>query len=122
MTNEERDLITRFIERVGGPAASGGFASVPATTPSAQNLPPVDREADALLAELFQKYPEARYRITQVAVNKVDRSNPDQKEEDCLDKFEEANHQQSAIVVLPDLTFPAYRTGFFDLDPTSHNR
>ncbi len=69
MTNEERDLITRFIERVGGPAASGapaGFASVPTTT--GQNLPPIDRDADALLAELFQKHPEARYRITQVAV------------------------------------------------------
>ena len=67
MTNEERDLITRFIERVGGPPASGGgFASVPTTT--GQNLPPIDRDADALLAELFQKYPEARYRITQVAV------------------------------------------------------
>jgi hypothetical protein len=66
MTNEERDLITRFIERVGGPPASGGFGSVPGT--GAQNLPPIDRDADALLAELFQKYPEARYRITQVAV------------------------------------------------------
>ena len=69
MTNEERDLITRFIERVGGPAASGaptGFASVPTTT--GQNLPPIDRDADALLAELFEKHPEARYRITQVAV------------------------------------------------------
>jgi hypothetical protein len=30
-------------------------------------LPPVDREADALIAQLFQQYPEARYRITQAA-------------------------------------------------------
>ena len=67
MTNEERDLITRFIERVGGPAAGGGFASVPATGGS-QNLPPIDRDADALLADLFQRHPEARYRVTQVAV------------------------------------------------------
>jgi uncharacterized protein len=67
MTNEERDLILSFIQRVGGkPAASGGFAgSVPPVgTP---NLPPVDPEADALLAELFARYPEARYRITQLA-------------------------------------------------------
>jgi hypothetical protein len=66
MTNEERDLITKFIERVGGRvAASGGFAgSVPTTgTP----LPPVDAEADRLLADLFTRYPEARYRITQLA-------------------------------------------------------
>src|SRR6185295_16938870 len=64
MTNEERDLITRFIQRVGG-AATGGFAgSVPATQPA---LPPVDREADALLADLFTRYPEARYRISQMA-------------------------------------------------------
>lgn len=67
MTNEERDLITKFIERVGGrAAASGGFAgSVPATaTPP---LPPVDAEADQLLADLFTRYPESRYRITQIA-------------------------------------------------------
>ncbi len=63
MTNEERDLITRFIQRVGGaPASTGG--SVPATTPA---LPPIDREADALIADLFTRYPEARYRLTQTA-------------------------------------------------------
>jgi hypothetical protein len=67
MTNEERDLITRFIERVGGPPAAGGFGSLPGVG-SSPTLPPIDRDADALLAELFQKYPEARYRITQVAV------------------------------------------------------
>jgi hypothetical protein len=65
MTNEERDLITRFIQRVGG--APGGFgASVPATQP-AQPLPPIDKEADALIADLFNRYPETRYRITQMA-------------------------------------------------------
>ena len=65
MTNEERDLITRFIERVGG-AQAGGFA--PGTGQSgAQPLPPVDREADALIADLFVRHPEARYRITQTA-------------------------------------------------------
>lgn len=64
MTNEERDLINQFIQRVAGPPAGGGFAgSVPTTTA----LPPVDREADALLADLFQRFPEARYRVTQYA-------------------------------------------------------
>jgi hypothetical protein len=55
MTNEERDLITRFVERVGG-AAGGG-----------QPLPAIDPEADRLIADLFSRYPEARYRITQMA-------------------------------------------------------
>lgn len=62
MTNEERDLIAQFVQRVGGPA--GGFGgSVPATSA----VPPMDREADAWLAELFQRFPEARYRVTQYA-------------------------------------------------------
>ena len=63
MTNEERDIITRFIERVGG-APSASFGSVPGAAPP---LPPIDREADALIGELFAKYPEARYRLTQTA-------------------------------------------------------
>jgi len=66
MTNEERNLITQFISRVGGGQPQSGFGgSVPATVQP--NLPPVDREADALIADLFQRYPEARYRITQLA-------------------------------------------------------
>jgi uncharacterized protein len=64
MTNEEREIITRFIERVGGAKTGGGFGSVPG---SASALPPVDKEADALIGELFAKYPEARYRLTQTA-------------------------------------------------------
>jgi hypothetical protein len=70
MTNEERDLITQFIQRVGGApsASSSGFGgSVPATTTGQPPLPPVDRDADALIADLFTRYPEARYRITQLA-------------------------------------------------------
>ena len=67
MTNEERDLITRFIQRVGGaPQGSGFSGSVPATQP-AQPLPPVDPEADALIGDLFNRYPEGRYRMTQLA-------------------------------------------------------
>lgn len=66
MTNEERDLITQFVSRVGGVAASGGFAgSVPSG--GQQGAAPVDRDADALIADLFNKYPEARYRLTQLA-------------------------------------------------------
>ena len=68
MTNEERDLISRFIARVGGAPQSGGFltgGSVPATQPQ---LPPIDREADGLIAQQFQQFPEARYRVTQMAV------------------------------------------------------
>ncbi len=66
MTNEERDLITQFVSRVGGVAASGGFAgSVPSS--GQQGAAPVDHDADALIAELFAKYPEARYRLTQLA-------------------------------------------------------
>ncbi len=64
MTNEERDLITRFIERVSG-AAPSGFGSVPST--GQPGLAPVDPEADALIGQLMAKYPEARYRITQLA-------------------------------------------------------
>lgn len=50
MTNEERELITSFVTRT---VAAGGE--------------PIDPEADALLKELFEKHPEARYRITQLA-------------------------------------------------------
>lgn len=50
MTNEERTLITGFVTRT---VQAGGE--------------PIDPEADALLKELFEKHPEARYRITQLA-------------------------------------------------------
>jgi hypothetical protein len=67
MTNEENDLITQFIARVSGAQAArpsfGG--SVPATQRPA--LPPIDPEADRLIADLFNRYPEARYRLTQLA-------------------------------------------------------
>ena len=61
MTPEERDIISRFVQRVAGsPSAS----SVPGTQTA---LPPVDYDADSHLAGLFQQYPEARYRMTQFA-------------------------------------------------------
>lgn len=74
MTEEERRIITQFVERIAGaapPPASGGPSpwgggSVPSTQ-QRPPLPPVDREADALIADLFNRYPEARYRITQTA-------------------------------------------------------
>jgi uncharacterized protein len=68
MTNEERDIITQFIHRVSGAQSTGQTTfggSVPATTPPP--LPPVDPEADRLIAEQFNRYPEARYRLTQLA-------------------------------------------------------
>ena len=46
--------------------SAGGFTA-PVAAQNAAPLPPVDREADALIAELFTRYPEARYRITQTA-------------------------------------------------------
>ena len=65
MTNEERDLISKFIARVAGQPQGGSFA--PGSAPAAP-LPPLDKEADALIATLFTQYPEARYRITQTAL------------------------------------------------------
>ena len=56
MTDQERDLITRFIERVAGVQTPG------------HSLPPIDPEADRLLADLYARLPEARYRITQMAM------------------------------------------------------
>jgi hypothetical protein len=65
MTPEERDIIVNFIGRVSGaPAGGTSFGSVPSTVPA---LPPIDPEADRLIADLFTRYPEARYRLTQLA-------------------------------------------------------
>ncbi|MBS1004176.1 DUF2076 domain-containing protein [Acetobacter thailandicus] len=64
MNNEERDLISKFVARVGG-QGQGGFGSVPNTQPA---LPAIDPEADQFIGQQFQQYPEARYRITQMAV------------------------------------------------------
>ncbi|WP_159999475.1 DUF2076 domain-containing protein [Roseomonas sp. 18066] len=72
MTEEERRIISAFVERMAGvqapqPAASPwGGSSVPATQ-SRPPLPPVDPESDRLIGDLFARYPEARYRLTQTA-------------------------------------------------------
>lgn len=76
MNDEERRIITQYVERVAGaapaqaspsPSPSPWGGSVPSTQPARPNLPPVDREADALIGDLFARHPEARYRITQTA-------------------------------------------------------
>nr|WP_294915744.1 DUF2076 domain-containing protein [uncultured Neokomagataea sp.] len=69
MNNEERELISRFVARVGGGAQAqqgGAFGSF--GQQQAPALPPVDPEADRFIADNFQRYPEARYRVTQMAV------------------------------------------------------
>lgn len=70
MTEEERRIITAFVERIAGAAPVQGppsgpwGASGPAQVPT---LPPVDPEADRLIGDLFARHPEARYRLTQTA-------------------------------------------------------
>ncbi len=73
MTDEERRIISDYVARVSGAATAGAPAagnpwggSVPQTQPRPA-LPPVDPEADAFIGQLFQQYPEARYRLTQTA-------------------------------------------------------
>ena len=66
MTNEERDLIAKFVARIGG-AQQGGFtgSGVPATQPA---LPPIDPEADAFIKQQFGQHGAAAYRMTQTAL------------------------------------------------------
>jgi hypothetical protein len=65
MTNEERDLIEKFVARVGGASSSRFGQSVPATQPG---MAPIDPEADRYIAQQFQTHPEARYRTTAICV------------------------------------------------------
>lgn len=76
MTDEERRIIGDYVMRVAGvqqapaPVSSSPWGSRVPQTGAAQpapNLPPVEPAADAYIAELFQKYPEARFRLTQTA-------------------------------------------------------
>lgn len=76
MTDEERRIISEYVMRVAGvqqapaPVSSSPWGSRVPQTGAAQpaaNLPPVEPAADAFIAELFGKYPEARFRLTQTA-------------------------------------------------------
>jgi hypothetical protein len=78
MTDEERRIIGDYVMRVAGVQQAAPVSSSPwgARVPQvggqsgaqpAPNLPPVEPAADAYIAELFQKYPEARFRLTQTA-------------------------------------------------------
>ena len=72
MTEEERRIITDYVSRVSGAQAPQGRPSSPwggsvPSTQAAPVLPPVDPEADRLIGDLFSRYPEARYRLTQTA-------------------------------------------------------
>ena len=72
MNDQERQLITDFVRRVAGADRSSGGPSPWAgqqqqAAPAPPPLPPVDRDADGLILELFNKHPEARYRVTQTA-------------------------------------------------------
>ena len=72
MTDEERRIITDYVLRVAGAQPAPAGQPMPGRMPqtgaaAAQPLPPVEPQADALIAELFAKHPEARFRITQTA-------------------------------------------------------
>jgi len=67
MNDEERRLITGYVERVAGAQQPQGAWGGAGAQPARAALPPVDPDADRLLWELFNRYPEARYRITQTA-------------------------------------------------------
>lgn len=72
MNDQERQLITDFVRRVAGADRPSGGPSPWAgqqqqAAPTSPPLPPVDRDADGLILELFNKHPEARYRVTQTA-------------------------------------------------------
>lgn len=73
MTEEERRIITEYVQRVSGaaqpaPAAASPWGGrAPSVQPAQPPLPPVDRDADALITQLFAQYPEAKFRITQTA-------------------------------------------------------
>ena len=68
MTNEERDFIANFISRVGGSPQPANGSFMGGNAPSQPALPPVDKEADAFIAQQMRQFPEAAYRITQTAI------------------------------------------------------
>lgn len=113
MTNEERDIITHFIARVGGATRQSGSAgsSVPTTQPA---LPPIDRDADALIGQAFAQYPEARYRMTQLAFVQehalVEAQNRIKRLEWELQQAQQAVQQAGSR---PDASPPSGGGGFF---------
>jgi hypothetical protein len=70
VTPEEKQIITEFVQRVvrgdAPPAASSPWGR-PAAQPPAPPREPIDPEADALLRQLQEQHPEARYRLAQLA-------------------------------------------------------
>lgn len=70
MTPEEKQIITQFVERVvrgDAPPVAPSPWNRAAVPPPAPPREPVDAEADALLRELQERHPEARYRLAQLA-------------------------------------------------------
>lgn len=75
MTDEERRIIGDYVMRVAGVQQAASVSSSPwggrvpqtGAAQPAPNLPPVEPAADAFIADLFAKYPEARFRLTQTA-------------------------------------------------------
>lgn len=71
MTPDEKQIITEFVQRVvrgdQPPAPASPWGRPAAAQPPAPPREPIDPEADALLRELQDKYPEARYRLAQLA-------------------------------------------------------
>jgi len=110
MTDEERRIITGFVERVAGVQAArpapSPWGGMPATAaPPQPPLPPVDPEADALIAELFHRYPEARYRLTQTAfVTEAALVEAQNRIQDLEWRLQEAQQQA-----------PAHRGGLFGM-------
>jgi hypothetical protein len=70
VTQDEQKLITEFVQRVvrgDAPPAAPSPWGRPSVQPPAPPLEPIDPQADALLKQLFDQHPEARYRIAQLA-------------------------------------------------------
>ncbi len=70
MTDDEKRIITEFVQRVvrgDAPPAAPSPWGRPAAQPAAPPREPIDAEADALLKQLHDAHPEARYRLAQLA-------------------------------------------------------
>ena len=103
MTDEERDIITRFIQRVGGAA--------PGAPPG--SLPPVDHEADRLIGELFAHYPEARYRLAQTAFVQEAAIKESQGRIRSLEADLQSTREALQSARSSQAQVPAQRSGFF---------